>query len=170
MAVLARGAAYEPVVRALGLAGHGDVAPRLSLQIFGVIPVHGHVFDELEGVHEALIIFGQVGRHLQRAVHRHEEGQLAGQRGVHKRIVLRIDVLNAGLKDARCVIHRAAHEAREGQDGGVERFVTAKRFVFPAASGFVTDQVGIGATEARGAHSLVGVEHDAVLGGLLHRV
>ena len=89
---------------------------------------------------------------------------------MHKRIVLRIDILNAGLKDARCVIHRAAHEARKGEYGGVERFVTAKRFVFRAASRLVTDQVGIGATEARGAHRLVGVDHDVVLGGLLHRV
>lgn len=64
VAVLVALAANEPIVCALGLAGHGDIVGRLGLEVARVIPVAGHVADELEGVVELLVVLRQVGGHL----------------------------------------------------------------------------------------------------------
>ena len=64
VAVLVSLAANNPVVGTLGLAGYGDVVGRLSLQVDALVPVAGHVADELEGVVPPLVVLGQVGSHL----------------------------------------------------------------------------------------------------------
>ena len=112
-------------------------------------------------------MLGQVGSHLQRAVHRDIQGELAGQRGVDVRVVGGRPRVQIHHEDARRIVHRAALQAGEGQDGGVRRLAAAEGLVLRAAGGFITDEVGPGAAQARGAHCLVGVDHDVVLGGFL---
>ena len=75
VAVLVALAADEPVVGALGLARYGDIVAGFCLQILGIVPVTGHVADELEGVVELLVVLRQVGSHLQRRIHRQVESQ-----------------------------------------------------------------------------------------------
>ena len=48
VAVLVALAADEPVVGALGLAGYGDIVAGFCLQILGIVPVTGHIADELD--------------------------------------------------------------------------------------------------------------------------
>ena len=52
--VLVTLAANKPVLRALGLAGYGDVVGRLSFEIDALVPVASHVADKLEGIVETL--------------------------------------------------------------------------------------------------------------------
>ena len=75
VAVLVALAADEPVVGALGLARYGDIVAGFCLQILGIVPVTGHIADELEGVVELLVVLRQVGSHLQRRIHRQVESQ-----------------------------------------------------------------------------------------------
>ena len=60
MTVLIALATNEPVVSALGLAGHSDVVGRLSLEIDALVPVAGYVANELEGIVELLVVLWQV--------------------------------------------------------------------------------------------------------------
>ena len=169
MAILVTLAAYKPVVRSLGLARHGDIVPRLCLQVLGVVPVYRHVTDELESVHELGVVLGQVGGHLQRAVHRHIKRQLAYERGVHT-IGVVAPRAQLCLQDARRVVHGATLQTGEGQYHGVVGIAAAESLVLRAAGALVAYQVGIGAAKACGTGCLVGVDHDVMLGGLLHGI
>ena len=155
--------AHEPVVRALRLARHGDILRRLSLQIFRVVPVASHVAYELEGVVVLLVVFGQVGCHLQRRVHHEVECELSAERGVHVRRVV-APFFQTSLEDARRVVHRSALQACEGQHDGVVGHRTAECLVLCAACRLVAYEVRPCATDAGGACSLVSVHHDVVLG------
>ena len=75
MTVLIAFATNEPVVGAFRLTGHSDIVTRLSLQVARVVPVAGHIADELEGIIELLIVLRQVGSHLKRRIHREVECQ-----------------------------------------------------------------------------------------------
>ena len=61
--------ANKPVVGAFGLAGYGNILGRLCLKILRVFPVASYVADKLEGIIVFLVVFGQVGSHLQWTVH-----------------------------------------------------------------------------------------------------
>lgn len=65
MTILIALATHEPVVGTLGLTGYGDVVGRLGLEVFGVVPVAGHVANELEGVVVFLVVLRQIGSHLE---------------------------------------------------------------------------------------------------------
>ena len=64
MSVLTAGTTDKPVIRTFCLTGNSDVTSRLSFQIAAVVPIHSHIFDELESIHETLIILRKVGSHL----------------------------------------------------------------------------------------------------------
>ena len=49
MTLLPTGAANEPVILSLGLAGDGDILARLCLEITALVPVDSYILDELEG-------------------------------------------------------------------------------------------------------------------------
>ena len=74
------------------------------------------------------------------------------------------------LQDARRVVHGAALQTGEGQYYGVVGIAAAESLVLRASGALVAYQVGIGAAKARGTGCLVGVDHDVVLGGLLHGI
>ena len=155
--------AHEPVVGALRLASHGDILRRFSLQILRVVPVASHVAYELEGIVVLLVVFGQVGCHLQRRVHHEVECELSAERGVYVRRVV-APFFQACLEDARRVVHRSALQACEGQHDGVVGHRTAERHVLCAACRLVAYEVRPCAADAGGTCSLVSVHHDVVLG------
>ena len=142
MAVLTGCASHEPIVCALCLACSNDIAARLSLQIFGVIPVYSHILDELESIHVLLVIVNHVCGHLQRTVHCDVKGQLTGQRRVHVVGVVRVVLVHVHLEDARSVVHRTALQPGEGEDGGVERLAAVGGLILCATGGLVANQVG----------------------------
>ena len=170
VAVLARRAAYIPVAGAFRLAGGHNVAAGLCLNVAAVVPVHSHVFDKLEGVHVLLVVLYQVGGHLERTIHRDVEGQLPGERRVHMVGVVGVHLVHVHLKDAGGVVHRTALQTGERQYSGVEGLVAVGGLILGAAGGLVAYQVGPGAAQTGGAHCLVGIHHDVVLGGFLDAV
>ena len=170
MLLLACHTAHEPVARALGLARYGNIISRLSLKIARVVPVNGHIFDELEGVHVLLVVLWQVCRHLYGAVHRAIEGQLVGDCRIYVRMVVGIYLLDVHLENTWSIVHRASLEAGEWQYGDVHGLASAESLVLCATCRLVADKVRIRAAQSGGAHSLVTVHHDVVLGGLFHGV
>jgi len=111
-------------------------------------------------------VFRQIGGHLQRRIHRQVERQLVGDRRVDARGVRGAEFGHAHDEDSGRVVHRAAVEPREGQDGDVVRPDAAEGLVFGALGRLVADHVGIGAAQSGGAHGFVGVDHDLMLGRL----
>ena len=124
MSVLAGSTAHEPVVGAFGLSGCHNIATRFRLQVFGIVPIHSHILDELEGIHMLLIIFYHVCSHLQRAVHCDIKCQLTGQGRVHMVGIVGIVLAHVHLEDARSVVHRTSLKSSEWKYGGMERFAT----------------------------------------------
>ena len=55
---------------ALRAAGNDQHVSRLGGQVARLVPVDGHILDELECVHERGIVLRRIGSHLQRRVHR----------------------------------------------------------------------------------------------------
>ena len=51
--------------RNLRLAGSNDIVAWLGGDVDAGVPVDGHVLDELEGIHVGLVVFWEVGGHLQ---------------------------------------------------------------------------------------------------------
>ena len=170
VAVVACGAAHIPFVLALGFAGGEDIFAGFGGQIEALVPVEGHILDELEGIGAGLIVFDHVSGHLQGAVERDVEGQLTSQGGTHVTLVVGAHLLEIHHEDARGVVHRSADAAGEGEDGGVVDGVAAERLVLCAARTLVGDEVGVGSAQTGGACGLVGVDHDVVVGGLLHGI
>ena len=166
---LARHVAHIPVVAVLGLAGDGDVFHGLGLEIEALVPVDGNILDKLEGVAVFLVVLGHVGGHLQRAVEGDVEGQLAAQGAQHLALVA-CKRAQVHLKDAGRVVHGAALQPGERQNGGVAGLGAAKGLVLGAAGALVAHHVGPGAAQAGGAHGLVTVDHDVVLGSLGHGI
>ncbi len=83
---------------------------------------------------------------------------------VHVLLVLGIVLGHVRLEDTRGVVHRAALQAGEREDGRVAGLDGAAEL--GAHRTFVADHVGPGATQAGRTHGLVGIDHDMVLGGL----
>ena len=151
------------------LSCHGDVACGLGFEIDALFPVARHAADELEGVGIFLVVFGQVGCHLEWAVHRQIECELADECGVYEvRVVAPRFELR--FEYAGRVVHRSALQSCKGQNEGVVGAAASECLVFRAARTFVSDEVGIGAAKSGGSHSLVGIHHDVVLGGLFHHI
>ena len=71
------------------------------------------------------------------------------------------------LENAGGVVHRAAHDTGEGQDGGVLGRVAygVGGLELGAAGGLGCQVVGPGAMQSGGSYGLVGVYHDLVVGG-----
>ena len=59
MTVFTGCAAYVPVVRTFCLTGNSDVTSRLSFQIAAVVPIHSHIFDELDG-NEGILVASRI--------------------------------------------------------------------------------------------------------------
>ena len=70
---------YIPVASSFGTTGNGNVVARFCFLILGFVPVDGHVLDELEGIHEAVVVFRNAGSHLKRTIHSDIQSQLANQ-------------------------------------------------------------------------------------------
>ena len=83
---------------------------------------------------------------------------------VHVLLVVRVVHGHVRLEDAGGVVHRAALQAGEREDGGVAGLDGAAEL--RAHRALVADHVRPGAAQARRAHRLVGVDHDMVLRGL----
>ena len=77
--IIAVGGTNEPSVFVFLLAGDGDLLIRLSLQIINRIPLYRHINDKLESIEEALVIFGQVSRHLQGTIESDIERELVAE-------------------------------------------------------------------------------------------
>ena len=170
MAVLAGGATHKPVTGAFGLAGSHDISAWLSLQVAGVVPIHRHVLDELEGIHVFLVVLYHVGCHLQRAVHRDIECQLAGQRGVDMIGVVGVVFTHIHLKNTRGIVHRSALQPCEGKNGGMEGLAAVGGLVLSAACCLIANEVGPGTTKACRTYGLVGIDHNMMLGSLLDAI
>ena len=64
MTVLITFTANKPVVGAFGFTSYRDIVGRLCFQLFRIIPVTGHILDELEGIHIFGIVLRKIGSHL----------------------------------------------------------------------------------------------------------
>ena len=146
------------------MARSDDIVSGLGHDVDRRVPVHRHVLDKLEGVHVGLVVLGEVGGHLQGGVEGDVKSQLVADGVAHEVAVPGGVALHVGFEDAGGVVHRATLEACEGQDGGVAGVDAAAEL--GAHGALVADHVGPCAAEARGAHGLVGVDHNVVLGGL----
>ena len=127
----------------LVFAGDGHVFSRFGFQVNALLPVYGHVLDELEGIHEAFVVFGDICRHLERAIHGDIQGKLAYQGGAGMRSIGRVHLAAIRFEDARSVVHRTSNQAGERKDGGMVHVVSSERFVFRSASRFVSDKVRV---------------------------
>ena len=159
----------KPVGRALGPAGHRDVLRRLRLKVLRVVPVHGHVTDQLERVVVFSVVLRRVGRHLKRTVHHQVQGQLAAERRMDVRRVA-APLAQTGLENPGGIVHRTALQTGEGKDHRMVRFTAPECLVFRAPGALVAHHVRIGAAQTRGTDCLVRVHHDMVPGRLLHAV
>ncbi len=83
-------------------------------------------------------------------------------------MVLGVELRDIHREDAGRVVHRSALQPGEGEQRNVEGLRAAEGLVLRAACRLVADQVGPGAAQSRGAHRLVGIDHDVVPGGQLH--
>ena len=146
-----------------GLAGGDDVVAGFGVEVDAGVPVDGDVFDELEGVEVGLVMLGEVGGHLEGGVEGDVESQLVAD-GVLHFLAPRDYLAHVGFEDTGCVVHGAALQAGEGEDGSVAGMDAFAELGTHGA--FVAYHVGPCAAEARGAYCLVGVDHDMVLGGL----
>ena len=165
--VLVGDATHEPLSALFGLAGYHEIVARLGKEVLGALPVDSYVLDELEGIHELLIVLGEVGSHLKGRVHGDVEGQLVGDGGVDLRVVVATSHrAEVHLEDTGRVVHRSAIEAGEGKDGHQVGLGATERLVLGAAGTLVADEVGVGAAETCWANGLVGIDHDMVLGSL----
>ena len=146
------------------MARRHDIGTWFGFEIQALVPVHGHVLDELESVHERLVMLGEVGGHLQGRIEGDVKSQLVADGMLHSvALVPADDFAHVGLEDARRVVHRAALQSRERQNCGVPRLDATAELRSHRA--LVANHVGPGAAQSRRAHGLVGVHHDAVLGG-----
>ena len=59
MSVLTAGTTDKPVIRTFCLTGNSDVTSRLSFQIAAVVPIHSHIFDELDG-NEGILVASRI--------------------------------------------------------------------------------------------------------------
>ena len=126
--------------------------------------------NELEGVDVALIVLGHIGGHLYGRVEGNVEGQLVGQGAVALGGLFWNESAEVHTEEAGGEVHRATLQAGEGENGYVAGVCTTKCVVLCAASRLVADKVGPRAADTRGAHSLVGIDHNLVLGGLLEGI
>ena len=129
-----------------------DIGARLRLKIQALVPIHSHVLNELEGIHELRVMFGEVGSHLQRRIEGHIQTQLVADGSFHL-LSPRHDFTHVGLKDARCIVHRAALQTCERQDGCVPRIDAFPKL--RAHGALIANHIGPGATESSGSHRLM---------------
>ena len=163
--LLVRDAAAEPLPVFFGFPRHDDIISRLREQIPALTPVHGHVLDELERVHEAGIVLRGVGGHLERGVHGQVQAELVGDGGVDMRVVA-APLFEVLLEDAGGEVHRASVEPGERQDCDMLRGCSSECLVFGAACRLVAYQVGISPAKPGRPHGFVCIDHYPVLGGL----
>ncbi len=81
-----------------------------------------------------------------------------------------VNLVHITFKNTRSVVDRTSLQAGERKDGGVKCLIAGKRLIFGATSRLITNQVGIGATQSRGANCLVSIHHDMMLGGFGHTI
>jgi len=116
------------------LASDGDVFSRLAFQVFAVIPINCHIFDELKSIGKTHIIFRKIRCHLQRTVHGTIKRELISQRAIYMRVIAGIYFAYIHLKNAGGIIHGAAQQPGERQNGNVIGFGTAECLVFCTSS------------------------------------
>ena len=90
-----------------------DIGTGLGLKIDALVPVHGYILDELEGIHEAGVVLRKVGGHLQGAVEGYVKAKVVADSMAH------LSVLAGGgdghilLEDAGRVVHGASLKTGE---------------------------------------------------------
>src|SRR5574344_1906680 len=94
----------KPVIGTLCFTGYRDVISRFSLQVLGLIPVACHILDELEGVGILLIVFRQIGCHLEWTVHSKIKCQLTYQCGTYIRCIVAPDRKSTRLNSSHQII------------------------------------------------------------------
>ena len=149
--------------RNLRVTGGHDVIPRFCHNVDAGVPINGHILDELEGVHIGLVMLREVGCHLQRRVEGNVKSQLVAD-GVMHLLSPRHDFAHVGFENAGGVVHRAALQTGERQDGGVSRMDALAEL--GAHRTLVANHVGPSAIQTSGTYRLVRVDHNVVLGGL----
>ena len=159
----------KPVVTLLVLAGHGDVAGGLGLEIAGVAPIAWHVANELEGIIILLVVLGQVGSHLKWRIHCQIQGKLTDKSGMDV-VGIVAPGIELGFKNAGCVVHRSTLQTGERQDDGVVGTATAESLILCTAGRLVAHEVGVGTAKTRRTHGLMSVHHDVVLGSLFEDI
>src|SRR5574344_762460 len=169
MTVLVTCIADKPVVGTFSFARHSNIVARLSLQIYASAPIDSHILDKLEGVGILLIVFGKVGSHLQRTVHRYIECQLTNERTAHPRLVVR-PCAELCLKNTWSIVHRSALQTCERQYGSMVGMTASEGFVFSAAGTLVAYHIRIGTTQPCRTYSLVGVDHYMIVGSFLDTI
>ena len=75
--------------------------------------------------------------------------------------------LKLSLENTGSIVHRSTLKTGEGQDDGVVGTTAAEGLILGAACTLVAYEVGIGAAKTSGAHCLMSVDHDMMLGSLL---
>lgn len=69
MSVFVGCATYKLIFRMLVLAGNGHVVAWFGFKIHALLPIYGHILNELEGVHVLFVMFGHISCHLQGTIH-----------------------------------------------------------------------------------------------------
>ena len=129
-----------------------DVITRLGFKIQSFIPVDCHVLDELEGIHVLCVMLREVGGHLQGRVEGHIKAQLVANGNLHL-FAPGYDLAHIGLEDTRGVVHWAALQTRERQNGGMSGLNALTEL--GAHSAFITNHVGPSAAETGRPYSLM---------------
>ncbi len=112
-------------------------------------------------------MLGHVGSHLEGRVHGNVECELIGNRSFLVLGATGHEATDVHTEHAGSEVHGATLEAGERQNGDVLRAHVA---VLGAHGALVAHEVGIGAGKTGGTHCLVAVNHDVVLGSLLHGI
>ena len=117
-----------------------------------------------------LIHLGEVGSHLQRAVHRDVTGELVTDGCIDVGIVIGVVLVDVHLEDTRGIVHRATDEAGEGEDSQVVGLTAPEGLIFLPTCRFLCDEVGVGTAKTCHVDRLVCVDRDLVLSSLLDSV
>ena len=73
-------------------------------EVITVVPIYRNIFDKLKRIEVLVVGFGQVGSHLQGAVHGYVQGQLTWDGCVCPRIVVRVVFADVLFKNAGRIV------------------------------------------------------------------
>ena len=163
--------ATEPLPVLLALTCDYHILARLRKQILGLKPVDVHILDELECIHELLVVLRKVCCHLKRRRHGHIQRELIGYCRIYPGGILAVShICNIHHKYSRSKVHRSSVETCERQDSHMMRPVSSESLIFRTAGRFVADKVRICPAQACRTHSLMGIHHNLMLCSLFQSI